>query len=138
MPGVTLDGEPKPLNPKPSCQGPRSMKSLNPYPQTLMPGVTLDGEPLVGNWTMLPIPLGSLPAGLPFTSHAPNVGMDWRERARSSGGVFLPTFFNGWIDIAGPVRDTFLSTRGWGHGYAFVNGFNIGRCAWSRRMKFRV
>lgn len=102
--------------------------TLNLDPLNLeTPGVTLDGEPLVGNWTMFPIPLGSLPAGLPFTSHTPNDGIEWREQAIFSEGEFLPTFFKGWIDIAGPVHDTFLSTRGWGHGYAFINGVNIGR-----------
>mmetsp|Transcript_55104 Transcript_55104/g.129954 ORF Transcript_55104/g.129954 Transcript_55104/m.129954 type:complete len:144 (+) Transcript_55104:1-432(+) len=38
-----------------------------------------------------------------------------------------PTLYRGTLHIArGGVRDTFLSTRGWGKGYVWVNGHNLG------------
>mmetsp|Transcript_13330 Transcript_13330/g.33564 ORF Transcript_13330/g.33564 Transcript_13330/m.33564 type:complete len:92 (+) Transcript_13330:3-278(+) len=35
--------------------------------------------------------------------------------------------YRGEFEVEGVAQDTFLSTRGWGQGFAFVNGRNVGR-----------
>lgn len=76
--------------------------------------VRVNGEVLTG-WTNRSLPLRSLD-GLPFAdTSAPTVG---------------PTFHRGVLTVEEPA-DTFLSTRGWTKGIAWINGFNLGRY-WSR------
>jgi beta-galactosidase len=71
----------------------------------LIGGATLDGRPLTG-WTTTPIDLASA-AGT-------GVGTLGRTRLRGTFDLDAPT-------------DLFLDTRAWGKGFAFVNGFFLGR-----------
>jgi beta-galactosidase len=70
--------------------------------------VTLDGAPLEG-WRHHALPLDDL-AGLRFSAMPP-VG---------------PAFHRGQFAVV-EVGYTFLDMRGWGKGYAWVNGHNLGR-----------
>lgn len=70
--------------------------------------VTLDGEELKG-WEIYPLPLAGL-ARLKFT-RAPKRG---------------PAFHRGAF-LLGATGDTYLDMRGWGKGFVWVNGHNLGR-----------
>jgi beta-galactosidase len=70
--------------------------------------VKLNGEELKG-WDMFPLPLDKL-SKLKFKSK-PAIG---------------PAFFRAIFDMK-PAGDTFLDLRGWGKGYVWVNGHNLGR-----------
>lgn len=70
--------------------------------------VKLNGEELKG-WEMSPLPLGDL-SKLKFTS----------KPARG------PAFYRATFDLK-PAGDTFLDLSGWGKGYVWVNGHNLGR-----------
>ncbi len=53
--------------------------------------------------------------------------MDNLERLKfSSGAKDAPAFYRGTLNLAS-VGDTFLDMRGWGKGYVWVNGHNLGR-----------
>jgi beta-galactosidase len=69
---------------------------------------TLDGKPLEG-WAHYGLPLDDI-SGLRF-GDAPVAG---------------PAFHRGTFEVAAPGY-TFLDMRGWGKGYVWVNGHNIGR-----------
>ncbi len=81
--------------------------------------VTLDGKSLKG-WVHQGLPLDSL-AGLAF-GHAMPAG---------------PAFYRGTFELE-ETGYTFLDMRGWGKGYAWVNGHNLGRhwCAGPQRALF--
>lgn len=70
--------------------------------------VTLSGKRLE-NWAQYSLPLDDI-AKLSF-GHAPIKG---------------PAFFRGHFDVKAPGY-TFLDMRGWGKGYVWINGYNIGR-----------
>jgi beta-galactosidase len=70
--------------------------------------VKLNGEELKG-WEMFPLPLGDL-SKLKFKS-TPAQG---------------PAFYRASFDLK-PAGDTFLDLSGWGKGYVWVNGHNLGR-----------
>jgi beta-galactosidase len=70
--------------------------------------VKLNGEELKG-WEMFPLPLDDL-SKLKFKS-TPAKG---------------PAFYRATFDLK-PVGDTFLDLSGWGKGYVWVNGHNLGR-----------
>lgn len=74
----------------------------------LIGGVTLDGQPLQG-WTHEGLPLDDL-GGLAF-------------QAGMGDG---PAFHRGMFEVK-EAGYTFLDMRGWGKGYAWVNGHNLGR-----------
>jgi len=50
-------------------------------------------------------------------------GLNWKKESHRDG---MPCFFRGAFD-AQRDADTWLSFAGWGHGYAWLNGFNLGR-----------
>ncbi|SIT68536.1 beta-galactosidase family protein [Microbacterium sp. RU33B] len=75
----------------------------------LIGGATLDGVPLEG-WTATPIDVAAL---VDADTHADGASS---PRARWTGSFDLDT-----------TSDLFLDTDGWGKGYAFVNGFLLGR-----------
>jgi len=70
--------------------------------------VTLAGKELTG-WEIYRLPLTDLSA-LAFTP----------------GRKPAPAFYRGTFDLE-EVGDTFLDTRGWGKGYVWANGHNLGR-----------
>ncbi len=70
--------------------------------------VTLNGEELTG-WDQYSLPLDNL-EHLRFSSTVRNA----------------PAFYRGTFKLAS-VGDTFLDMRGWGKGYVWVNGHNLGR-----------
>jgi beta-galactosidase len=70
--------------------------------------VTLGGEELTG-WEIYRVPLADL-SGLRFSAE-PKSG---------------PAFYRGAFQLAS-VGDTYLDMRGWGKGYVWVNGHNLGR-----------
>jgi beta-galactosidase len=70
--------------------------------------VTLNGAELSG-WHVGSLPLADL-RGLKFSN-------------RISPG---PTFYRGFVSVETP-RDTYLDMTGWGHGFVWVNGKNLGR-----------
>jgi beta-galactosidase len=70
--------------------------------------VTFAGKELTG-WEIYPLPLTDL-SPLAFTS----------------GRRPAPAFHRGFFELEG-VGDTFLDMRGWGKGYVWVNGHNLGR-----------
>ncbi|WP_443750962.1 glycoside hydrolase family 35 protein [Asticcacaulis solisilvae] len=74
----------------------------------LIGDVTLNGKPLTG-WAHQGLPLDSL-VGLSF-GHAMPTG---------------PAFYRATFDLK-ETGYTFLDMRGWGKGYAWVNGVNLGR-----------
>lgn len=71
----------------------------------LIGGATLDGAPLTG-WTATPIDLGSA--------------------AGTGTGTLGRALLRGTFDLDAP-SDLFLDTTAWGKGFAFVNGFFLGR-----------
>ncbi len=79
-------------------------------PKGLIGAVTLDGAPIEG-WTATPIDVASLAA----TVEASGEGADGARAA-----------WRGTFDLD-EATDLFLDTGGWGKGYAFVNGFLLGR-----------
>ncbi|MFC8680672.1 beta-galactosidase [Microbacterium ureisolvens] len=83
-------------------------------PKGLIGGATLDGEPVSG-WTATPIDVAAL--GAAMTDAAPAVA--------SSTGV-APFVLRGVFELDEPT-DLFLDTKGWGKGFALVNGFLLGR-----------
>ncbi len=74
-------------------------------PKGLIGAVTLDGAPLTG-WTATPIDLDTVEG----------------SGSGSAGRAFL----RGTFELDAPV-DLFLDTGSWGKGFAFVNGFFLGR-----------
>jgi beta-galactosidase len=70
--------------------------------------VTLDGKELQG-WEIYPLPLTDL-SRLKF-SKSPQSG---------------PAFYRGSFDLQ-QIGDTYLDMRGWGKGFVWVNGHNLGR-----------
>lgn len=70
--------------------------------------VTLDGNEIT-NWQIYPVPLDDL-SRLNF----------------SSASTIETGFFRGSFELQS-VGDTFLDMRGWGKGYVWVNGKNLGR-----------
>ncbi|GAA4359220.1 glycoside hydrolase family 35 protein [Microbacterium rhizosphaerae] len=85
-------------------------------PKGLIGGVTLDGVPLRG-WAAQPIDLDRLAASAlsadAESAHGP-----------VAGPAVLRTVF-----ALAEATDLFLDTAGWGTGFAFVNGFALGRYA---------
>ncbi|MET0781861.1 MAG: beta-galactosidase family protein [Microbacterium sp.] len=79
--------------------------------------VTIDGA-VLGNWSALPIDLEEVAATV---SAQPGT-----DAESPSGPVAGPVALRGSFPLAAP-SDLFLSTSGWGKGYAFVNGFFLGR-----------
>lgn len=71
--------------------------------------VKLNGEELKG-WEMFPLPLDNL--------HK----LRFRTRKAQTG----PAFYRASFDLK-PKGDTFFDLRGWGKGYVWVNGHNLGR-----------
>eukprot|EP00727_Mastigamoeba_balamuthi_P007073 m51a1_g2987 putative beta-galactosidase (648) ;mRNA; r:736398-739068 len=77
-------------------------------------GPVLLGEGLtLRNWTQWALPLTSLPSALAFSQTTP--------------GPSTPAFHRGRFVIDGEPTDTFLDTRGWNKGLAYVNGRCLGR-----------
>jgi len=74
----------------------------------LIGAATLDGKPLE-DWAHFALPLDDI-SGLRF----------------GAGPVAGPAFHRGTFEVAAPGY-TFLDMRGWGKGYVWVNGHNIGR-----------
>jgi beta-galactosidase len=70
--------------------------------------VKMNGEELKG-WDMFPLPLDDL----------------WKLKFRSKPATG-PAFYRANFDLT-QVGDTFLDLRGWGKGYVWVNGHNLGR-----------
>jgi beta-galactosidase len=70
--------------------------------------VKMNDEELKG-WDMFPLPLDNL----------------WKLRFHSKP-VTGPAFYRANLDLT-QVGDTFLDLRGWGKGYVWVNGHNLGR-----------
>jgi beta-galactosidase len=70
--------------------------------------VTLAGSELTG-WENYPLPMNDL-SGLRF----------------SSSNLKGPAFLRGQFELSS-LGDTFLDMRGWGKGYVWVNGYNLGR-----------
>jgi beta-galactosidase len=78
--------------------------------------VSLDGEPLTG-WTVTPLEV-DLVAGLPFEA---------AEIARANPPLgHGPMIGQAVFDLA-ESEDLFLDTSSWGKGFAWVNGFALGR-----------
>ena len=71
--------------------------------------VKLNGEELRG-WDMFPLPLDNL--------HK----LKFRSGRKQTG----PAFYRATFDLK-PKGDTFFDLRGWGKGYVWVNGHNLGR-----------
>lgn len=77
--------------------------------------VLWNGVSIQGNWSMACVSLtASKLAAIPWQSD---------NATLRAGG---PRIFRGEIEIS-TVADTWLNTRGWGKGQAFVNGANLGR-----------
>ena len=74
----------------------------------LIGAVTLDGEPLAG-WTSTPLDVAAIAASASF-----------------SGAVTGPGAWTAAFDLDASA-DLFLDTASWSKGYAFVNGFFLGR-----------
>lgn len=92
--------------------------------------VLLDDQPIRGGWNVSCLPFGKdqLQA-LPWSQST--VGLF--GKVGSAAGTFAPRLFKGMLTVpVGKLADTWLSTRGWGKGSAFVNGNNIGRY-WERQ-----
>ncbi|MDV6332055.1 beta-galactosidase [Asticcacaulis sp. 201] len=83
-------------------------KNIGRDQKGLIGGVTLNGTPLEG-WAQYGLPMDS-PTGLTFSAQAPDG----------------PAFYRGTFSVEKPGF-TFLDMRGWGKGYVFVNGHNLGR-----------
>jgi len=72
-------------------------------------GVKLNGQELKG-WEMFPLPLDNL----------------HRLKFKSRKALAGPAFYRATFDLK-PTGDTFFDMRGWGKGYVWVNGHNLGR-----------
>ncbi|HLV86585.1 MAG TPA: glycoside hydrolase family 35 protein [Candidatus Sulfotelmatobacter sp.] len=72
--------------------------------------VTVDGKELTG-WQVFPLPMDDL-SSLRFSA--------------ASGKDAGPAFYRGTFNLK-QSADTFLDTRGWGHGAVWVNGHAVGR-----------
>lgn len=94
-------------------------------------GITSDFKGILGdvfvdnkklkNWNMTMFPLESYDAIIDFVKNEPHSLI---TNLMNNG----PTFFSGQLFITNvTLFDTFLSTKGWGKGIVFVNGFNLGR-----------
>ena len=83
-------------------------KNIGRDQKGLIGGVTLNGIPLEG-WAQYGLPMDNL-TGLTFSAQAPDG----------------PAFYRGTFSVEKPGF-TFLDMRGWGKGYVFVNGHNLGR-----------
>ena len=53
-------------------------------------------------------------------------GIEWCENSAARFEKHMPVFFKGAFEAKAGI-DTYLSTEGLGHGYAWINGFNLGR-----------
>ncbi len=80
--------------------------------------VTVDGQELTP-WEMYPLPLENL-SSLAFSSVTEAAP---RSSSKTPTG---PTFYRGAFDLDS-IGDTFLDMRGWGKGYVWMNGHNLGR-----------
>ncbi|MFI5709181.1 beta-galactosidase family protein [Kribbella sp. NPDC051620] len=80
-------------------------------PKGLIGGVLLDSVPLT-DWSTCVIDLDTVPS-------------PWQSGAEASAGPG-PTAWRATFDADGPV-DHFLKTDAWGKGFAWVNGFCLGR-----------
>ncbi|GAA4487696.1 beta-galactosidase family protein [Microbacterium panaciterrae] len=80
----------------------------------------LDGAPLVGPWQVRTFDVAGL--GTAISAAGPESGSGSIVQGRIAGPVGLRGSFT--LDAA---ADLFLDTRGWGKGYAWVNGFFLGR-----------
>jgi beta-galactosidase len=100
--------------------------------------VTVDGEELT-LWEIYPLPLADLSSLVfsPVTKTMPqsdgqaHEGNDEFTRNNAFRGSIArapasPIFYRGDFDLES-VGDTFLDMRGWGKGYVWVNGSNLGR-----------
>ena len=92
----------------------------------ILGNVTLDGEVVQGNggnWSMTLMPFDDLASLLPQLPWVPAAG----GCAAAGGG---PRFIRFALDLPAapaPAPATFLVVDGFGHGFAAVNGFNLGR-----------
>ncbi|CDK01428.1 Beta-galactosidase [Microbacterium sp. C448] len=75
----------------------------------LIGGGRLDGEPIIG-WTAIPLDLDRVPA----------IEVDHDDLAVG------PVIARGTFELTRPC-DLFLDTRDWGKGFAWINGFALGR-----------
>ncbi|MDR7184037.1 beta-galactosidase [Microbacterium trichothecenolyticum] len=83
-------------------------------PKGLFGPVTLAGEPLTG-WTATPIDVAALGASARDAATAASAEAD-----------VAPFVLRGSFSVDEPT-DLFLDTKGWGKGFALVNGFLLGR-----------
>jgi beta-galactosidase len=83
-------------------------------PKGLVGGVTLDGTPIRG-WSAEPIDLDRLAAAAAEADTEP-----------AQGPVAGPVVLRAEFTLEQP-SDLFLDTAGWGTGFAFLNGFGLGR-----------
>ncbi|XP_010262091.1 PREDICTED: beta-galactosidase 17 [Nelumbo nucifera] len=101
----------------------------------ILSAVYLDGNVLHG-WKMFPLPFDNLNKMLEvnpimqvgdsrIAKASVHMNVKDQTKAISKGpGFYVGEFF---IDTLSDVKDTFISFRGWGKGFAFVNNINIGR-----------
>lgn len=80
-------------------------------------GVVLAGTELRG-WEIYPLPLDNLNA----LTFKPTL----RTKQKPNGPLTTPTFYRGNFKVS-ETGDTFLDMRGWGKGYVWINGRNLGR-----------
>lgn len=78
----------------------------------------LDGDPIAGPWGVRTFDVADLGRAVADADPVAD-----GVRAGRAGG---PVGLRGTFELAEPA-DLFLDTRGWGKGYAFVNGFFLGR-----------
>jgi beta-galactosidase len=79
--------------------------------------VALAGAELSG-WEIYPLPLDNL-NGLTFKRRS-------QTKQEPNGPQTTPTFYRGNFKVT-QMGDTFLDMRGWGKGYVWINGRNLGR-----------
>lgn len=87
-------------------------------PKGLIGTPLLDGKPIPGPWRVRTFDVAGLGAAVAAAPSAPRLLRD--------GRVVGPVGLRGSFELTAPA-DLFLDTRGWGKGYAFVNGFFLGR-----------
>jgi beta-galactosidase len=87
-------------------------------PKGLVGGVRLDGTEVPGPWRVRTFDVPALAQAVSNAEEQPTVIV----RGRVAGPVGLRATF----ELAASA-DLFLDTRGWGKGYAWVNGFFLGR-----------
>ena len=51
----------------------------------------------------------------------------WVASEQSASNPLGPNFFRGTLDIPDAPLDTYINTKGWGKGFVWINGFNLGR-----------